>query len=258
MLGQLVPCGGGRPIPLLKPRVIVGRQSGCDIPLGFAAVSSRHCELEYRAGYWHVRDLGSKNGTRVNGTACTSQQLLPDDVLAVGGHRYQVAYRPPAGAPPPPRASPAAAAMPVPPRVPEPAPGASVLGQLLPCGGGDPIPLRKLRVVVGRHETCDVVLRAGTVSGRHCQLEWTDAGWFVRDLGSRNGIKVDNVRCEAKLVPPGSVLSIAGLRYEIVSGAGRRPGPPSRVFRQSLLEAAGLAHWQPPEERGGRQESKEE
>ena len=33
MLGQLLPCGGGRPIPLHKARLVMGRDSACDIPL---------------------------------------------------------------------------------------------------------------------------------------------------------------------------------------------------------------------------------
>ena len=45
MLGKLVPCGGGAPLPLLKPRLLVGRQRGCDLLLGYPSVSSRHCEL---------------------------------------------------------------------------------------------------------------------------------------------------------------------------------------------------------------------
>src|SRR5439155_17701283 len=62
MLGKLAPCGGGPPIPLLKPKLLVGRQRFCDIPLNFPNVSSRHCELELIDGYWFVRDLGSSNG----------------------------------------------------------------------------------------------------------------------------------------------------------------------------------------------------
>src|SRR5260370_28015183 len=81
MLGQLVPCGGGPPIPLLRPKLLVGRQDFCDVPIRFNLVSSRHCELEFRDGYWFVRDLGSRNGTRVNSMLCTEQWLLPNDVL---------------------------------------------------------------------------------------------------------------------------------------------------------------------------------
>ncbi len=101
MLGELNPCGGGDPIPLLKPRLIVGRQRSCDIALEFANVSSRHCELELINGYWYVRDLDSRNGIKVNGIRCDSHWLMPGDIISVSKHRYEVAYSP-NGAPPPP------------------------------------------------------------------------------------------------------------------------------------------------------------
>jgi pSer/pThr/pTyr-binding forkhead associated (FHA) protein len=72
MLGKLVPCGGGPPTPLLRPKLLVGRRSSCHIPLPFATVSARHCDLELLDGSWRVRDLGSSNGTRVNGLLCTA------------------------------------------------------------------------------------------------------------------------------------------------------------------------------------------
>lgn len=101
MLGELNPCGGGDPIPLLKPRLVVGRQSRCDIALRFDNVSSTHCELELLNGYWYVRDLGSRNGIKVNGSRCDTHWLMPGDVLSVAKHRYEINYTPNGAAPPP-------------------------------------------------------------------------------------------------------------------------------------------------------------
>jgi adenylate cyclase len=101
MFGELNPCGGGDPIPLQKSRLVVGRQPSCDIILRFPNVSSRHCEFSLVNGYWHVRDLGSRNGIKVNGIRCDSHWLMPGDVLSVSKHRYEVNYSPEAEAPPP-------------------------------------------------------------------------------------------------------------------------------------------------------------
>jgi pSer/pThr/pTyr-binding forkhead associated (FHA) protein len=101
MFGELNPCGGGDPIPLQKPRLVVGRQPSCDIILRFPNVSSRHCEFHLLNGYWHVRDLGSRNGIKVNGIRCESHWLMPGDVLSVSKHRFEVNYSPEAEAPPP-------------------------------------------------------------------------------------------------------------------------------------------------------------
>src|ERR1043165_485137 len=63
MHGELVPCGGGDPIPLIN-------------------------------GYWYVRDLNSRNGIKVNGARCDTKWLMPGDRVAVSKHEYQINYTP--------------------------------------------------------------------------------------------------------------------------------------------------------------------
>ncbi len=101
MLGQLIPCGGGDAIPLTAPKLLVGRRSTCDIKLDFQNVSSHHCEFEFRDGYWHVRDLGSSNGIKVNGERCTSKCLTPGDQIAIAKHGFTIHYIVAGDAPPP-------------------------------------------------------------------------------------------------------------------------------------------------------------
>lgn len=45
---------------------------------------------------------------------------------------------------------------------------------------------------VGRREGNDWVLADGSVSGTHCEIERSDSGFLIRDLGSTNGTKVNN------------------------------------------------------------------
>lgn len=94
MLGELIPVGGGDPIPLLKKDLLLGRRESCDVVLRFANVSSQHCRLECHGGYWYVRDLNSKNGTRVNGVRISEKLIQPGDVLRVAKHQYRVEYSP--------------------------------------------------------------------------------------------------------------------------------------------------------------------
>lgn len=101
MLGELNPCGGGDVIPLMHDRLLVGRRSSCDICLTFPNVSSHHCMLELKDGYWHVRDLGSRNGIKVNGERVDGKFLMPGDVLHVARNRYEVRYKPIATGPAP-------------------------------------------------------------------------------------------------------------------------------------------------------------
>ena len=100
MLGELVPCGGGDPIPLLKPRLLIGRRSSCDVALRFPNISSEHCQLELINGYWFVRDRRSTNGIKVNGMRCDSKWLLPGDVLSIAKHSFEINYNPEGEAPP--------------------------------------------------------------------------------------------------------------------------------------------------------------
>lgn len=101
VLGELIPCGGGDPVPLFKAKLLVGRRSHCDIQLQFPNVSSHHCELEFLNGFWRVQDLGSSNGIKVNGERLDAKWLMPGDVLSIGKHRYEVHYAPPDGQRPP-------------------------------------------------------------------------------------------------------------------------------------------------------------
>jgi pSer/pThr/pTyr-binding forkhead associated (FHA) protein len=101
MLGELIPRGGGDTIPLIRPRLLIGRRASCDICLQFPNISSHHCELELMNGYWYVRDLGSRNGIKVNGHRCSMKWLLPGDELTIARHKFEVAYTP-EGDPPPP------------------------------------------------------------------------------------------------------------------------------------------------------------
>ena len=92
MQGELVPVGGGDTIPLPDGKLLVGRRSHCDICLKFNNVSSQHCELEFRDGYWHIRDLGSSNGTKVNGVRIETKCLMPGDEVMVSKHAFNIQY----------------------------------------------------------------------------------------------------------------------------------------------------------------------
>ena len=48
--GELIPIGGGDPIPLLKDRLRIGRREGCDIVLNFSNISGHHALMEIEEG----------------------------------------------------------------------------------------------------------------------------------------------------------------------------------------------------------------
>jgi pSer/pThr/pTyr-binding forkhead associated (FHA) protein len=137
-------------------------------------------------------------------------------------------------------------------------------GELIPLGGGDPIPLLKKNLMVGRRESCDIVLRFSNVSAHHCQLYCNGGYWYVKDLKSRNGIKVNGMRVTEKRLDPGDELSVAKHRYDVRYSPydlGAVGPPPvdeeaTDLMKQSLLERAGLEYRKEPATTSGRKEPK--
>jgi hypothetical protein len=72
------------------------------------------------------------------------------------------------------------------------------------------------RMLVGRAPNCDCVLPESCVSRKHAQL-WRDGErWYLRDLGSRNGTRVNGVRViEATEVRPGDRVNLGGAIYRL-------------------------------------------
>jgi len=91
--GELVPVGGGDPMPLVRTEMTVGRRESCDIHLDFPNVSGIHCELVFRDGYWSIRDLNSTNGIKVNDLRVVSRPLKPGDIVTIGKRRYTLHYQ---------------------------------------------------------------------------------------------------------------------------------------------------------------------
>ena len=94
MYGELLPLGGGDPIPLLKPALLIGRRESADIVLRFPNVSGHHCELSLDGGYWTIKDLRSSNGIKVNGSRVTEQKLRPGDKLSIAKHDFEIVFDP--------------------------------------------------------------------------------------------------------------------------------------------------------------------
>ncbi|MGZ4239988.1 MAG: FhaA domain-containing protein [Actinomycetota bacterium] len=70
--------------PLSKETVVIGRMEGCDVILPDPGVSRRHAEIRREGDEWVVIDLGSTNGTEVNGKRVNRHRLTPGDRLVFG------------------------------------------------------------------------------------------------------------------------------------------------------------------------------
>lgn len=265
MSAFLIPSCGGDAIPLRKTRVYLGRSK--DAPPGTPPDrDTALLQLELVAGWWHLEDLRSPTGVRVNGCACKRQKLAPNDEIEIGKHRYRIDYETPkykfgrksdgefAAIIQPKKSDDATARL----------PGANgVLGRLVPLGGGQDHPLRAAKITVGRRPPAQLLLERPTVSGTHCELQLIDGYWFVRDLGSRNGTRIDGEKITEGWVLPNGRLTIGDQRFQLeYTAVGPRPVGAIKVRAdRSLLEQAGIdedsgvgmARWQEADDTTDRQ-----
>src|SRR5258708_19059430 len=105
-------------------------------------------------------------------------------------------------------------------------------GELIPTGGGDSIPLIRRVMTIGRRESCDICLKFPNISGLHCELSFRDGYWFIRDMGSTNGIKINGMRVVSRPMRPGDELGISSRRYTIQYNLANEAG--TKI--ESLLE----------------------
>ena len=92
MRARLIPTEGGAPVELVKDLTLIGRGDDCDLQIDHKSVSKRHCVLVKTDGLVLVRDLGSTNGTRVNGQRVSRGSLLPNDDLSVANFRFTLKF----------------------------------------------------------------------------------------------------------------------------------------------------------------------
>lgn len=89
---QLVPNTGGDSLPLRKTITVVGRKENCDLRLNHKSISKQHCVLVKVDGLLLIRDLGSTNGTRVNGKRIRRAAITNNDQLSVAGVSFRVLF----------------------------------------------------------------------------------------------------------------------------------------------------------------------
>jgi len=209
----------GREHPIRPGRNAVGRDG--DIALPDPRVSRKHAAITLEGGRLTLEDVGSTNGTTVNGEPLPpgrSVELHAGDTVAFGGFETKVAL---------PGARPSATqavsrrtvALDAPPAAdaPAPEPSAAAVAAYL-VGAGLRLPLPKGRSTFGRKAENDLRLPDPYVSGRHGVIEAGEDGFWITDLGSTNGTFLNDARIEPNLrvrVTPDDVLRIGNLELRI-------------------------------------------
>ena len=82
--------GERRRFPLGGDVVMIGRGEGCDLRIPLGDVSRKHCSVVQSEGQLLIQDLGSSNGTYVNGKRIQEASLRPGDQIRIGSLRFVV------------------------------------------------------------------------------------------------------------------------------------------------------------------------
>lgn len=242
-----------RQVALSRQAILLGRERDNDILLETDLASRYHAELRLERGRAYLLDRGSMNGTAVNGQKIWGLVPLQDgDLLEIGGQRFRYTdlhpqANPPAGAATKSeRASdehdadtaalPALAAQ-------SPRPAVTA-GQLLLSSGpgaGQGFALNKALLTIGRGSECDVVIPDVSISRKHAQILRQETGWYVQDLGSRNGTAINGQRLSAPgRLEDGDTLTVGAvpLRY-LATGFAEDPQgrPPEEMATEAMLPA---------------------
>src|SRR5437660_8945692 len=87
--------------------------------------------------------------------------------------------------------------------------------QLVALSDGPSIWLDKPVLLLGRHPECDIQIDSRKISRRHCCIAQVEDYLVVRDLGSTNGIRINNVRVQEGRLRPDDELTIGNSRYKV-------------------------------------------
>lgn len=74
---------------IIYGQAVIGRSKSCDIVLREQYISNQHVRIWFEKGEWYLEDLGSRNGTEVNGQRIRQRVMLdPQDEISVGGLHF--------------------------------------------------------------------------------------------------------------------------------------------------------------------------
>ncbi|MCB8932418.1 MAG: FHA domain-containing protein [Fimbriimonadaceae bacterium] len=200
----------GREHPLRPGTNVLGREG--DVLVADARASRRHAQVSSEEGVLTIEDLGSTNGTLVNGEKLepgSSRKLENGDKLSLGGVELVLSQPGQATAT---AAIPSnkTAAIPSAPTV------ATSVAKLV--GDGVEYPLHEGVNTFGRKSENDVAITDPYVSGRHGTIEIAEDGLFVTDTGSTNGTMLNDAKLTANMrtaITEDDVIRLGSLEFKV-------------------------------------------
>jgi len=208
-----------------QSRVVIGRASTSDIWLPHAAVGRQHLTVQVKDVGYVVIDEGSTNGTFINGVRIPPQRpkrIKSGDIIEAGGFQIQVEVGVPTA-----RSTSCIETGKLARNLyralttdSEP-PAASLLAVQGPDEGHSwQLPPPPARVLMGRDPECDIRLGDDDTSRRHLELTCDFRGHHVRDLSSKNGVKVNGRTFEERWIEHGDEVSVGATTLQFSDPIG--------------------------------------
>ena len=205
-----------------QERLLIGRAAGSDVQLPHPAVSGRHASISAQGAGYTLLDEGSTNGTRLNGKAIPPgrpSKLRSGDVIELGGFALgvetHVLLAASTGAE---RTSALARRLVREALSPEErlAAPALIVVQGPDAGERLELPPPPGRLILGRAQEADLRLVDADASREHAEVEIDLDGALIRDLQSKNGLRVNDQPTRERRLRDGDeiVVGASRLRYE--------------------------------------------
>ena len=227
------PDGNQQTITIQQDIIRIGRgEENNDIaaPDGFNSVSRKHLEVRRVGAIYYAHDLGSVNGVFINGKHLETSTLLNDgDEIQIGsehmGQLVRITFQMRTDAAIPNLALEVNEESPTlvgEYETEEPVDGA-YLKIRWPNGSSNYFPLQAKTTLLGRDPGCTLSFpaRLRYISGQHVEIQETENGFFIQDLQSTNGTRVNNQLLEPNVparLAHGSIIRIGDERFGISIG----------------------------------------
>lgn len=223
--GKLIlmnPNGPEQEFELARTSVTLGRATTNDITLNDVRVSRSHARLDCGSQGVALVDLGSSNGTRVNGVRVECATLVPGDTVSLGSQQFKYLIEDPSEDV-----------------------GVTVIDSLVQLDQtindeyipvvinetNDPslivfsgektwrIDLKDLDIAaIGRDESCPVFIDASNVSRRHAEVQRRGEAFLLKDLDSTNGTWMGGQQIDQHVLQDGDAFQIGSVQIVFKAG----------------------------------------
>lgn len=228
--GRLIPLEdgeSGQAIVLTRQLTLLGREYDNDVVIDDERTSRHHAELRWDTGRVRLLDRGSMNGAFVNRQPARGITRLSDgDVLQLGARRYRIELLPIAStslteADPDAETRKMAGAR----RTPAPLqPGTLALVGGSGAAQGQRWEITQAQVTIGRDPERQICLPDASVSRLHAQVTRQQAGYYLTDMQSSNGVFVnDEQLVEPRLLRTGDTIRIGEVTLNCAAGGEAQP-----------------------------------